>query len=117
MNKSIKKIITLILVIISTVSITLISNNLIQTNKPNKQQSKTVSIIATFTESRNDFHLENGDTAIELSDNSFAIYNETTNLYSFTPASMGDWDYKLNNKTELDNIIATYISIANNGTY
>lgn len=108
--KTNKTILAILISIILTASITTLIN--VQ-NKP----AKTVSILSTFAESRSDFHLDTGDTAIELSDGSYAIYNEAKSLYTFTPSALGDWDYTLNNKTELDNIITTYINIANTGTY
>lgn len=110
--KASKTILTILISIILTAAITTLIN---AQSKP--EPKEPISIISTFTESRNDFYLDNGDIAIELSDGSYAIYNDSTNLYTFTPAILGDWDYTLNNKTELDNIITTYINIANTGTY
>lgn len=112
-----KTILTILATIILTVSITTLINAQSKPVTTLQESKQTVSIISTFTESRSDFHLEGGDAAIELSDGSYAIYNESTGLYTFTPIVLGDYEYTLNNKTELDNIITTYINIANTGTY
>ena len=64
-----------------------------------------------------DFYLEKGDILIILSNNSWAICNQEKNIYTFQAMELGDWDYNLNSKEELENIIKTYISIKNTGYY
>lgn len=63
------------------------------------------------------FYLENGDVVVMLSDESFALMNREKNQYLFLPIDLGDWDYELENETQLENIIKTYLSMKNTGTY
>lgn len=69
------------------------------------------------THTYKDFYLESNDILILLNNGSWAICNEKNNTYIFQAIELGDWDYTVNNKKELENIIKTYISIQNNGTY
>ncbi len=63
------------------------------------------------------FYLEDGDTLVMLSDDSFGIANLQKNTFSFQPVEMGDWDYELDNQKQFENIIKTYLSMKNNGYY
>lgn len=44
--------------------------------------------------------------AYEFQDGSWFVYND--NEYVFQPVELGDWNYELENKEQLRNIIATY---------
>lgn len=55
-----------------------------------------------------------GSYIVTLSDGSFASVNESKGQYKFYPISMGDWDYSLNSKEELERCINTYLEIKNN---
>lgn len=63
------------------------------------------------------FYLEDGDTLIMLSDDSFGIANLQKNTFSFQPVDLGDWDYTVDNQQQFENIIKTYLSMKNNGWY
>lgn len=63
------------------------------------------------------YYLEDGDTVVELTDGSWALYNPEKNLYIFQPVDLGDWDYEVENAEKLENIIKTYLSMKNNGWF
>lgn len=62
----------------------------------------------------NKYTQKDGDKIIELSDDSYILYNKKENKYIFQPVCMGDWDLRLNNKQELKDVVTTYIEIKNN---
>lgn len=62
-------------------------------------------------------YLEEGDVMIELTDGSFAIYNEEKQTYMFQPVELGDWDVPVETAQQLENCLKTYMSIKNTGTY
>lgn len=76
--------------------------------------NNNVEVKRVITESTNDFKLNPGQKATELTDGSFTIENKNTNEYAFTPACMGDWDLKAKDKTELDKMVKCYIENTNN---
>ncbi len=49
-----------------------------------------------------------GKRLIEFNDGSWCVINEKDDTYIFQPFELGDWDYKLDNIQELENIIKTY---------
>lgn len=49
-----------------------------------------------------------GKRLIEFNDGSWCVINEKEDTYIFQPYQLGDWDYKLDNIQELENIIKTY---------
>lgn len=63
------------------------------------------------------FHLENGDLLTVLTDGSYSIVNESQGIYFFQPVDLGDWDVSLESSTQVEKIIATYMSIKNTGMY
>lgn len=69
------------------------------------------------TQKYDGFYLEDGDYLTVLSDGSWAISNEKTNLYIFQPIDLGDWDYQVDNAEQLKNIVDTYISMKNTGEF
>ena len=58
-----------------------------------------------------------GDQFFELNDGSFYIVNTIKGEYIFQPVDLGDWDVKVDNMEQLENIVATYISMKNTGKY
>lgn len=52
-----------------------------------------------------------------LTDGSYAIFNGVQKIYTFQPIDLGDWDYSLDSEEKLINIIKTYISMKNTGTF
>lgn len=58
-----------------------------------------------------------GDQFFELSDGSFYIVNTIKGEYIFQPVDLGDWDVHVDNMEQLENIVATYISMKNTGQY
>ena len=80
----------------------------------NTVANNNVEVKRVLTESTNDFKLDKGEQATELTDGSFTIENANTNEYAFTPAVMGDWDLKAKDKTELDKMVKCYIENTNN---
>lgn len=81
------------------------------------QKHNEVKLNRTITQSEEGIHLEEGDVMIELTDGSFAIYNEEKQTYMFQPVELGDWDVPVETMKQLENCIKTYISIKNTGTY
>lgn len=63
------------------------------------------------------YQLEDGDTVVEFTDGSWSISNTKTNTYIFQPAELGDWDYTVDNAEQLENLIKTYLSMKNTGTF
>ena len=76
-----------------------------------------VKVKRVLKESTKDFHLDKGDIATEYTDGSYTIENNKTKTYVFQPAVLGDWDYKVKNKEELNKIVETYLNIQNEGSY
>lgn len=123
MKRTIKSIIT-VLVIVSIILIgksisdhKKFENNIKQNNivsDHNQINNKEIKVKRVITKSTKDFYLEDGDIATEYTDGSYTIENEKTNTYIFQPATLGDWDYQLKNKEELNNIVGTYLNIQNN---
>lgn len=70
---------------------------------------KNIKIEAILTESTENFHIEKGEYGIELSDGSWASVNLEKNHYEFQPVELGDWSYELENLTQLENVIKTYL--------
>lgn len=60
---------------------------------------------------------EDGDIITEYNNGSWSLINEATKTYCFQPVELGDWDYKLESKEDLTNIIATYKSVYETGYY
>lgn len=48
---------------------------------------------------------------------SFAYVDQVNNIYEFTPAECGDWNYSFNNESELERMISAYKSIYEKGYY
>ena len=63
------------------------------------------------------FYLEDGDTLVVLTDESYVLMNRKNALYSFQPVDLGDWNYEVENEYQLENIIKTYLSMKNTGLY
>lgn len=86
-----------------------------------QQQNNKIEVIGIYTDvetaTANNFYIDKGEIAVEFSDSSFALINESKNYYSFTPATLGDWDLEFSNIDQLENCIETYISIAETGKY
>lgn len=85
-------------------------------------ENRNISVVDTYEQKGNKqvykgFHLEDGDKLVILSDDSFAICNEKNNTYVFQPVELGDWDYEVKDSQQLENIIKTYISMKNTGTF
>ena len=105
----------------------LISLNLVgcmqgQENKKANIKEEKITVTEVYKQEKKysmykNFYLEKGDILIILSNNSWAICNQEKNIYTFQAMELGDWDYNLNSKEELENIIKTYISIKNTGYY
>lgn len=76
-----------------------------------------VKVKRVLKESTKDFHLDKGDIVTEYTDGSYTIENNKTKTYVFQPAVLGDWDYKVKNKEELNKIVETYLNIQNEGSY
>ncbi len=75
---------------------------------------KGYTTYATNNNNTKDFYItndttdNNGKRLIEFSDNSWCVINENEDTYIFQPYQLGDWDYKLNDIKQLENIIKTY---------
>lgn len=63
------------------------------------------------------YQLDDGDRLVELTDGSWSISNTKTNTYIFQPVELGDWDYAVDNAEQLENLIKTYLSMKNTGTF
>ncbi|MCI9070224.1 hypothetical protein [Clostridium sp.] len=63
------------------------------------------------------FYLDDSDLLVMLTDGSYAIFNGVQKIYTFQPVDLGDWDYSLDSEEKLINIIKTYISMKNTGTF
>ena len=77
---------------------------------PAATEAATFEIMEILTESAPDkyIYLDTGEKCILFNDDSYALYNPDTNLYIFQPANLIDWDYKLNDMQQLENIIKSY---------
>ena len=53
----------------------------------------------------------NGDTIINFTDGSYALYNEEKKEYIFQHYELGDWDLELNSARELEMVIKTFLNI------
>lgn len=72
--------------------------------------SQAVGFKGDITE---DFHKEDGDTVIELTDGSWYLFNPTKGEYIFQPVAMGDWDYQVDSMEELKKVVQNYIEVSN----
>ena len=81
----------------------------------NKKESEKVHITRVEIESQEDVYLEKGEKYIELSDGSYYIYGNGT--YVFQPVDLGDWDYEVETYEQLMNLVNTYLSMKNTGTF
>ncbi|WP_252225325.1 MULTISPECIES: hypothetical protein [unclassified Clostridium] len=64
------------------------------------------NIVDTYTKSDN-------SQITNYSDGSFAYIDTVNNIYEFTPVSLGDWNYNLDNIEDLNNCILSYASCLN----
>lgn len=88
------------------------------TNKLEEQaKNNLVGFKGEVTEVDPNFYKEDGSRLFELTDGSWFIINEEKGEYIFQPIDLGDWCYKLDNMTQLENIIKTYVNIKNTGTW
>lgn len=53
---------------------------------------------------------DSGSTIIDFSDGSSVVVNHEQGLYEFTVAELGDWEIKVNNINELNQVISTYMN-------
>lgn len=53
----------------------------------------------------------------DYTDGSWSVINEDKGQYIFQPVDLGDWDYVCKNKEELRNVITSYLSMKNTGTF
>lgn len=69
-----------------------------------------VSITLSHSNNKNKFKVAETEykNVYELKDKSLFILDRQNNEYVFIPVELGDWDYTLNNETELKKIIETY---------
>lgn len=61
-----------------------------------------------------EFHLEDGDTLVMLSDESYAIANLKNNTFVFQPTDLVDYRVEVNNADQFKDIINTYLNSKNN---
>lgn len=119
-TKSIVSVLVIVLIILIGQSIKdhkKLENNIAKNNIVSDHtqiNNKVIKVKRVLTKSTKDFYLEDGDIATEYTDGSYTIENKKTNTYIFQPATLGDWDYQLKNKEELNNIVDTYLNIQNN---
>ena len=78
-----------------------------------QNEQKNVTISQIVTKSNNEWYLNTGSYAIELSDGSWALIDNENNRYIFQPVSMGDWDYTCENMEQLKKCIQNYLVINN----
>ncbi len=55
------------------------------------------------------YYSPSGNKIIEFNDYSSLVINDTTKIYEFYPTELGDWHVNVKNKTELQNVIKTYM--------
>lgn len=79
----------------------------------NKNTQPKVEIKRIVTEAEDGIYIEEGDKFIELTDGSYMIINEYKQYYSFQPIEMNDWNYEVNNKEQLDDMVKIYINNKN----
>lgn len=78
--------------------------------KSDYNNTKELHIMNTYT--KND-----GSVVNEYNDNSWSLYNTNTNKYIFMPAITEDTEIELDSIQQLNNIIAIYKSLKENGFY
>ena len=64
-----------------------------------------------------DVNREGNKVITDYSDGSWSVVNEKEGIYVFQPVDLGDWDYECKDMKELKNIISTYLSMKNEGTF
>ena len=70
----------------------------------NTQYTEKINSIKSIEDS-------NGDTIINFTDGSYALYNEEKKEYIFQHYELGDWDLELNSARELEMVIKTFLNI------
>jgi uncharacterized protein YegJ (DUF2314 family) len=65
----------------------------------------------------NQYTQEDGDIITEYNNSSWSLENDAKGKFEFCPSELGDWSYNLEHKEDLNNIIATYKSIYENGNF
>lgn len=65
----------------------------------------------------NTYIKNDGSVVNEYNDNSWSLYHTNTNKYIFMPAITEDTEIELDSMNQLNNIIATYKSLKENGFY
>ncbi len=113
---------------IMTITMLFVAGILIGANKTTNAKiqendsKKKVGIEYTYYQEGNKqeidgFYLDDSDLLVMLTDGSYAIFNGVQKIYTFQPVDLGDWDYSLDSEEKLINIIKTYISMKNTGTF
>lgn len=123
MKKQIKttlKIMAMVIVLVAGILIGATDKATAQTEK--NQKTESVGIEYTYYQEGNKqeidgFYLDDSDLLVMLTDGSYAIFNGVQKIYTFQPVDLGDWDYSLDSEEKLINIIKTYISMKNTGTF
>lgn len=124
MDKRVKRMIGIILVLIVVAGAFIIGRSTANENKSvrnnNIEQikndtSEKIEVARVLTQSTDDVYLEEGDIFTEFNNGSYTIENTNTGLYLFNNPELGD--YIVNNKEELNNIVETYKSIKEVGHY
>ena len=86
-------------------------------NAKKQLESQLVEYKGEVTEDDPNFYKEDGSRLFELTDGSWFIINEEKGEYIFQPVDLGDWNYQVDNMEQLENIVKTYISMKNTGTW
>ncbi len=61
------------------------------------------------------FYVESTDRVIEvLEDESIILYDTKEKVYNFYPVCLGDWNYSVKNKKDLDRAVNTYKELSSN---
>lgn len=124
MNKVIKKVMVITLVLIIIIGAFIIGRSAVNENKivenANIEQIKNstsykIEITRILTQSTEDVYLEEGDIFTEYNNGSYTIENPYTSLYLFNTPELGD--NIVNSKEKLDNIVETYKSIKETRSY
>ena len=126
MNKRFKRIVGILILIMVIAGAFMVRRSAVIESKTVKNteieqiknnMNNKMEITRVLTQSTDDVYLEEGDIFTEFNDGSYTIENPNTGLYLFQAVELGDWDYTVNSKEELSNLVETYKSIKEVGYY
>ncbi|HBG3257174.1 TPA: hypothetical protein KP562_001358 [Clostridioides difficile] len=61
------------------------------------------------------FYVETTDKVVKvLEDESIVLYDTKEQVYNFYPVCLGNWNYRFDNKKDLDNAVETYKELSSN---